>query len=665
MAKARWLGGLAGVLLLLGCGEQEIQPSGETASGGQATQPPGETAGGDEAAPVPLGWSVRDTSPYARASHSMVIDQAGDRMILFGGQGNDAWELPLSGPEANRWQLLSPEGERPPPGDASAVYDAVGQRILARFDRGPSGGYTTGEIWELALLGPPTWRRLAPSDERAEQETARGVVALDAAGGRLFVAGGMGGHCGTWVLSLRGEPEWERWGDAPVAECSAGAVFLPEFNEGTLIFDAPRERLVAFTSELGVVWQMPLETRAWSRLPGRLPISFGQVAMHDEQSERVLLAGDTFSSYSLATSELVELRPQPVLPLFAGAVHDTERGRIVLFPSGEDDGTYQLSIDEGEVSPLVRGTLGPRIDPAETLVWDQRRRGVVALGGTIPEAQQRPLAPGAAWTKLEGGPAPALFSLSAVYDSANQAVLTFGGHDFLSAPTSAVWRLSSEPGSSWQVLTPSTDGPEPRGFAATDYDPRHQRLLVRGGTQLGRGADRETFDDFWTFSINDKAWEKLAPGGQSPGPRSAEAGSYDPEGQRWFAYGGYLGDEPQNDVHLLTLNGEPTWTKLEVHGSPPAVHTPPASASATAVYEAARDRLVLVVPRDQTTEVFALELSDRDGDGDEPRWHRFCDLGPSPNPGLDQQRAVLTSDGILLAISNGAFRFNLETPYCD
>jgi hypothetical protein len=77
--------------------------------------------------------------------------------------------------------------------------------------------------------------------------------------------------------------------------------------------------------------------------------------------------------------------------------------------------------------------------------------------------------------------------------------------------------------------------------------------------------------------------------------------------------------------------------------------------------------LVLVVPRDQTTEVFALELRDRDsdGDGDEPRWHRFCDLGPSPNPGLDQQRAVLTSDGILLAISNGAFRFNLETPYCD
>jgi hypothetical protein len=182
---------------------------------------------------------------------------------------------------------------------------------------------------------------------------------------------------------------------------------------------------------------------------------------------------------------------------------------------------------------------------------------------------------------------------------------------------------------------------------------------VRGGQHNLGGYVYEAFDDVWALSLDANTWTKLEPRGDSPGARFGETGVYDSGRQRLIVYGGYVDDVPQTDVHTLTLGDAPSWGKLEPSGQPPPIAPLVVPAEPTALYDSARARLLLVVPLDGTTEVWALELAD------EPSWHRFCALGPAPNLGLDRLHAVLASDGIWVARSNGAFRFNLETPYCD
>jgi hypothetical protein len=367
VAEARWVGGLLAALLG-GCGGQAGHGEGTGA---------GPASGDAVAEASPLGWSVRDAAPYARQSHSMVIDTAGDRLLVFGGEGNDAWQLPLSGAASKRWQPLLPEGDPPPPGDASAVYDPAGQRVLARFDRGTSGGYQTGEIWELDLLGTPTWQRLDPGGADVEAEIRAGMVALDGAGERLFVVGGYGSRFGTWSLSLTGEPTWTRWGDAPAAH---GAVFLPEYGSVALVFDAPRERLVAITIN-GEVWEMPLATGTWSLVTNLFRVRSGAAAYYDEVGERVVFAREGLQAFSLASHEVTELQPQPELPAPNGAVFDGARGRALFFSTVDDRGLWQLPSAAVKPEPLLRGTLGEPLDRNWTMVWDEARRGVVAFGG--------------------------------------------------------------------------------------------------------------------------------------------------------------------------------------------------------------------------------------------------------------------------------------------
>jgi hypothetical protein len=61
--------------------------------------------------------------------------------------------------------------------------------------------------------------------------------------------------------------------------------------------------------------------------------------------------------------------------------------------------------------------------------------------------------------------------------------------------------------------------------------------------------------------------------------------------------------------------------------------------------------------------LYALEL------GQKPFMHRFCEgagsLALTGSEAPTNGAIVLTPDGLFLAASGGAFRFDLATPYCD
>jgi hypothetical protein len=116
------------------------------------------------------GWSIRDAVPYPRRGHVAVLDEAGDRTIVYGGSiydpstgsgepQTDLWSVTRS----DSWIAIAARGEGPGvlSADASSVYDVEGQRmIVVNFPvNGLSPTSGVGTVFALELVGHPTWHR--------------------------------------------------------------------------------------------------------------------------------------------------------------------------------------------------------------------------------------------------------------------------------------------------------------------------------------------------------------------------------------------------------------------------------------------------------------------------------------------------------------------------
>ena len=140
--------------------------------------------------------------------------------------------------------------------------------------------------------------------------------------------------------------------------------------------------------------------------------------------------------------------------------------------------------------------------------------------------------------------------------------------------------------------TPADDGswiaiPPPSGryTHSAIYDPVRDRMVVFGGYD---GIDREC-NDVWALSLSGSpAWIALTPAGGPPSARLYHTAIYDPVRDRMVVFGGndYFGYF--NDVWALSLAGSPAWSEITPAGGPP-----PARAGHTAIYDAARDRMVV------------------------------------------------------------------------
>ena len=103
------------------------------------------------------------SKPASRSGHVAVYDALLERMIVFGGnsaQGlrNDTWELSLAG--TPQWSLIQFEGlvEILPRVDATAVLDQAGRRMLVYGGRRPSGALD--DLWALPLDTGEGWQRV-------------------------------------------------------------------------------------------------------------------------------------------------------------------------------------------------------------------------------------------------------------------------------------------------------------------------------------------------------------------------------------------------------------------------------------------------------------------------------------------------------------------------
>jgi hypothetical protein len=632
-------------------------------------------------APSRAGWSIRDATPYSRTEHATLLDEARDRLIVIGGAaGFDVWALPLSGQDMNRWTQILPEGDSPPVDDVnaggavSAVYDPFGQRLLVL--RADSYQFNTPRVWQLTLNDSPTWHELALEGPAPGAELDQGKMVVDRSGKRVLVVGGGLNSSGTWALSLAGQARWSRLADAPAQETHTRSPFPIGINTGALFIDSASERAVLITGgvrDASHVWTMPLTGGDWTlESSGSCGADYDTTSTYDSAHDRVVFIGNNcgISTYSLANAEWQAFARShdPSQSSYAiSSVDDPQRGRALFFSGGISAGnaTTALRYDDLSLSVLVPNTLG--ISPGGTNgVWDEQRQALISFGnyGSDGAARTRMhgLRAGDRWLDIAGSQPP--FSVG-VYDAKGQAVIAVG-HPYQGATSEDVVRLSSTPGSDWEIM-PAAGGPEVRDWPVAVYDSTRQRLVVHGGEADGGYPPAKYFDDTWALSLDgDPQWTELVTSGDSGGARSRQAAIFDPVAQRLISYGGSLAIDSvgfpsvgPGDLHQLTLDDSLEWSEMHALGTGPA-----RADGVLTLYDPKGERMLAL----DKTQLFALTLN-----GD-PTWHRFCEPGmamPGSIPwfvfgnGPSETLLGLAPDGLFAALGDGTFRFDLDTPYCD
>jgi len=146
--------------------------------------------------------------------HSAIYDQAGYRMVVFGGRDssgdlNDVWTLSLG--VVSTWTKLSPVGVPPAAREGhSAMYDPIAARMIVFGGGSPSG--VLNDVWALSLDAAPTWTKLSPAGGPPAAREGHSAI-YEPALGSMVVFGGDDGWGGDvlgdfWALSLGGSPTW-------------------------------------------------------------------------------------------------------------------------------------------------------------------------------------------------------------------------------------------------------------------------------------------------------------------------------------------------------------------------------------------------------------------------------------------------------------------------
>jgi len=194
-------------------------------------------------------------------------------------------------------------------------------------------------------------------------------------------------------------------------------------------------------------------------------------------------------------------------------------------------------------------------------------------------------------------------------------MVVFGGLSG-SAPQNDVWELTLSGTPAWHQIVPAGAAPGARSGHAAVYDPVRDRMIVYGGT----GAS--VFGDVWALSFTGTpTWTQLAPTGTPPASRVSSSAIYDPVRDRVVICAGQGAGGYRNDVWALTLSGTPAWSQLLPTGGPP-----PGRSRHTAIYDSARDRMVMFGGKDATTsynDVWTLSMGT-------PAWSSLTPTGTGP-----------------------------------
>jgi hypothetical protein len=153
------------------------------------------------------------------------------------------------------------------------------------------------------------------------------------------------------------------------------------------------------------------------------------------------------------------------------------------------------------------------------------------------------------WTGFNpaGGPTPAPTSMhAAVYDDRGDRMLVYSGQ----GQTDNLWQMSF-PGNGWQQLFPSGGSPGGRFGCAAVYDTAADAMLLFGGEWSGSGYA----NDSWILLLRGTpTWQSLSTPGSLPRQRGHAAFAYDQVGARLVVFSGSEYDGNLSDTWVLSFD---------------------------------------------------------------------------------------------------------------
>jgi uncharacterized repeat protein (TIGR01451 family) len=266
---------------------------------------------------------------------------------------------------------------------------------------------------------------------------------------------------------------------------------------------------------------------------------------------------------------------------------------------------------------------------------------------------------------------------SATYDPTNNRMIVFGGDPNVGnclVDVNDTWVLTNADGTvgtgGWIQLTPSGSPPPARSAASAIFDSANNRMMIYGGNkQCG-----VTYADFWVLTNANglggtPGWTQLSPSGGGPGARTAHFAAYDAAHNRMILFGGGTLSGVTNDTWILSnangIGGTPAWTQLNPTGPLPLGRN-----NFTAGYDAAMNTLIVFgggSSAGNTNDAWL--LSNANGLGGTPAWTRLNPSAPLPGvrsflagaaiPGANR---LVIVDGVYTGIYNDVWALQYTPP---
>ena len=199
-----------------------------------------------------------------------------------------------------------------------------------------------------------------------------------------------------------------------------------------------------------------------------------------------------------------------------------------------------------EMSPPVRD------HRTSSAIYDGARRRMIVVGPSTKDMLVLPLDGDPVWHTVRTANPPEYVEFrSAQLDSAGNRILFIGFRIEGTAFTQSyfeVWALSLDDPPTWSYLEDGHTGPTGRSFYSTTWDPVRRRLIVFGGTETIGHLIPTTYYRNVAFTFDGATWDTLRTEGTPPHGRAKNTAVYDAARDRILVFGGEQEDNSPTTV---------------------------------------------------------------------------------------------------------------------